>query len=220
MNQALGIVQTPKNPGLVLASSSSWLMMNSFRNGMLVESMGRHKWLCYQRKLMTIFSPPPTIHLVVVTSLPFGFALMSRRGVNQTFFCENNQNSIKHLCASKTPNFYVLKRTKKVSKTNQLSWKYSIIFGCFVLISTANVIFMWKISFHLILTITSYLLLLLAQMSIPFLALWMKKKLALIFMTIVFFHYYLPIKQFFFTVVCYPNLFLTRYSLLYNNWKE
>ena len=60
---------------------------------------------------MTIFSPPPTIHLVVVTSLPFGFALMSRRGVNQTFFCENNQNSIKHLCmcASKTPNFYVWK---------------------------------------------------------------------------------------------------------------
>ena len=72
---------------------------------------GQTQMTLLQRKLMTIFSPPPTIHLVVVTSLPFGFALMSRRGVNQTFFCENNQNSIKHLCmcASKTPNFYVWK---------------------------------------------------------------------------------------------------------------
>ena len=63
---------------------------------------GQTQMTLLQRKLMTIFSPPPTIHLVVVTSLPFGFALMSRRGVNQTFFCENNQNSIKHLCIQNT----------------------------------------------------------------------------------------------------------------------
>ena len=63
---------------------------------------GQTQMTLLQRKLMTIFSPPPTIHLVVVTSLPFGFALTSRRGVNQTFFCENNQNSIKHLCIQNT----------------------------------------------------------------------------------------------------------------------
>ena len=122
MNQALGKFQTPKNPSLVLASSSpSWLMMNSFRNGMLVESMGRHKWLCYQRKLMTIFSPPPTIHLVVVTSLPFGFALMSRRGVNQTFFCENNQNSIKHLCIQNTK-FLCMENTRNRIEKTKICW--------------------------------------------------------------------------------------------------
>ena len=122
MNQALGKVQTPKNPGLVLACFFSFVTDDEFFpkwNACRVD--GQTQMTLLQRKLMTIFSPPPTIHLVVVTSLPFGFALMSRRGVNQTFFCENNQNSIKHLCIQNTK-FLCMENTRNRIEKTKICW--------------------------------------------------------------------------------------------------